>query len=146
MINYERRKIRFLVLDLKEQICELIQNSILNKQYNEEIVFDIPEKTITRIKEILHFNMIGYKCVITSHSIRHVKRGHPNDLSYICEIPTIIQKFDRVQKSITKDKKTNSTLISLEFYKKYKDNTVKLVKLKVHTDKRLELKTLFIEN
>jgi hypothetical protein len=129
MINYERRKIRFLVLDLKEQICELIQNSILNKQYNEEIVFDIPEKTITRIKEILH-----------------VKRGHPNDLSYICEIPTIIQKFDRVQKSITKDKKTNSTLISLEFYKKYKDNTVKLVKLKVHIDKRLELKTLFIEN
>lgn len=37
----------------------------------------------------------------------------------ICEIPIIIQKFDRVQKSITKDKKTNSTLISLEFYKKY---------------------------
>ncbi len=131
--------------EVKEQICELIQKSIQNKQYNSEILFDIPLKTVKRIKEILHFNMNEYKCVITSHSIRHVKKGHPNDLPYICEIPIIIQKFDRVQKSITKDKKTNSTLISLEFYKKYSNNTIKLVKLKINVDKRLELKTLFIE-
>lgn len=131
--------------EVKEQICELIQKSIQNKQYNSEIVFDIPLKTVKRIKEILHFKMNEYKCVITSHSIRHVKKGHPNDLPYICEIPIIIQKFDRVQKSITKDKKTNSTLISLEFYKKYSNNTIKLVKLKINVDKRLELKTLFIE-
>lgn len=131
--------------EVKEQICELIQKSIQNKQYNSEIVFDIPLKTVKRIKEILHFNMNEYKCVITSHSIRHVKKGHPNDLPYICEIPIIIQKFDRVQKSITKDKKTNSTLISLEFYKKYSNNTIKLVKLKINVDKILELKTLFIE-
>jgi len=133
------------VTEVKEQICELIQKSIQNKQYNSEILFDIPLKTVKRIKEILHFNMNEYKCVITSHSIRHVKKGHPNDLPYICEIPIIIQKFDRVQKSITKDKKTNSTLISLEFYKKYSNNTIKLVKLKINVDKRLELKTLFIE-
>lgn len=131
--------------EVKEQICELIQKSIQNKQYNSEILFDIPLKTVKRIKEILHFNMNEYKCVITSHSIRHVKKGHPNDLPYICEIPIIIQKFDRIQKSITKDKKTNSTLISLEFYKKYSNNTIKLVKLKINVDKRLELKTLFIE-
>ncbi len=131
--------------EVKEQICELIQKSIQNKQYNSEILFNIPLKTVKRIKEILHFNMNEYKCVITSHSIRHVKKGHPNDLPYICEIPIIIQKFDRVQKSITKDKKTNSTLISLEFYKKYSNNTIKLVKLKINVDKRLELKTLFIE-
>ena len=43
-------------------------------------------------------------------------KGHPNDLPYICEIPIIIQKFDRVQKVSLKIK-TNSTLISLEFYK-----------------------------
>ena len=131
--------------EVKEQICELIQKSIQNKQYNSEILFDIPLKTVKRIKEILHFNMNEYKCVITSHSIRHVKKGHPNDLPYICEIPIIIQKFDRVQKSITKDKKTNSTLISLEFYKKYSNNTIKLVKLKINVDKKLELKTLFVE-
>jgi hypothetical protein len=133
------------VTEIKEQICELVQKSIQDKQYNNEVLFDIPLKTVKRIKEILHFNMNEYKCVITSHSIRHVKKGHPNDLPYICEIPIIIQKFDRVQKSITKDKKTNSTLISLEFYKKYSNNTIKLVKLKINVDKRLELKTLFIE-
>ena len=131
--------------EIKEQICELVQKSIQDKQYNNEVLFDIPLKTVKRIKEILHFNMNEYKCVITSHSIRHVKKGYPNDLPYICEIPIIIQKFDRVQKSITKDKKTNSTLISLEFYKKYSNNTIKLVKLKINVDKRLELKTLFIE-
>ena len=131
--------------EIKEQICELVQKSIQDKQYNNEVVFDIPLKTVKRIKEILHFNMDEFKCVITSHSIRHVKKGHPNDLPYICEIPIIIQKFDRVQKSITKHIKTNSTLISLEFYKKYSNNTIKLVKLKINVDKRLELKTLFIE-
>lgn len=133
------------MIGLKEQICELIENSIQNKQCNDEVVFDIPLQTVKRIKEILHFNMDGYKCVITSHSIRHVRRRHVNDLSYICEIPIIIQKFDKVQKSITRDKKTNSTLVNLEFYKRYLNNTVKLVKLKIHVDKRLELKTLFIK-
>jgi len=132
------------VSELRDQICELIHNSIENKQYNEEIVFDIPVKTIKRLKGILHFNMNGYKCTISSHSIRHIKRGHPKDLSYICEIPIIIQDFDRVEKSITKDKKTGATLVSLEFYKKYSNGIVKLVKLKVHIKKRLELKTLFI--
>lgn len=43
--------------EVKEQICELMQKSIQNKQYNSEILFDIPLKTVKRIKEILHFNM-----------------------------------------------------------------------------------------
>ena len=33
-----------------------------------------------------------------------------------------------------------------EFYKKYSNDTVKLVKLKIHRDKRLELKTIFIKD
>ena len=120
--------------EINDEICELVQKSIQDKQYNNEVVFDIPFKTVKRIKEILHFNMDEFKCIITSHSIRHVKKGHPNDLPYICEIPIIIQKFDRVQKSITKDKKTNSTLISLEFNKKYSNNTIKLVKYRLSID------------
>ena len=130
--------------ELREQICELVRNSIENKQYNEEIVFDIPPKTVKRIQGILHFNMNSYKCTISSHSIRHIKRGHASELLYICEIPIIIQDFERIEKGITKDTKTGSTLISLEFYKKYQNGIIKLVKLKVHRVKRLELKTLFI--
>lgn len=40
---------------------------------------------------------------------------------------------------------TGSSLINLEFYKRYDNNTIKLVKLKIHTEKRLELKTIFIK-
>ena len=90
--------------------------------------------------------MLGYDCIIKSYDVRHVYKGHPEDIKYICEIPDIIQKFTKVTKSITKDKKTGSTLVNLEFYKKYGNNTVKLVKLKIHRDKRLELKTLFIQD
>lgn len=130
---------------LKELICIHVQKSISSKQFIEELSFDIPEKAVRRVKGILHFDMSGYKCIIRANDVRHVKKGHPNDVEYICEIPEIIQSFYSVKKNITKDFKTGSSLINLEFYKKYENNTVKLVKLKIHSDKRLELKTLFIE-
>ena len=134
------------MLELREQICEHINKSISNKQYTEELSFPIPEKTVKRIKAILHLNMQDYNCIIKSHDVRHVHKRHPNDVEYICEIPEIIQKFYKVNKSITKDNKTGSTLVNLEFYKKYENNIVKLVKLKIHSDKRLELKTIFIKD
>lgn len=55
----------------------------------------------------------------------------------------IVEDFSKVEKSITRDHKTGANLVSLEFYKSYKD---KRVKLKIHREKRLELKTLFIED
>lgn len=134
------------MLGLREEICIHVKNSISNKQYVDELLFPIPEKTVKRIQEILYLNMQDYKCIIKSHDIRHVYRGHPDDIEYICEIPDIIQKFHTVNKSITKDKKTGATLVNLEFYKKYSNDTVKLVKLKIHRDKRLELKTIFVKD
>jgi len=130
----------------KEEICDFVEKSILDKQYNDELLFLLPIKTIQRVKEILHFDLINYQGVISSHSVRHVKRGHPNEVNYICEIMEILQKFSKVQKSITRDPKTGASLISLEFYKKYDNETVKLVKLKVHREKRLELKTIFVKD
>ena len=130
----------------KEEICKFVEKSISNKQYNDELIFFLPIKTIKRVKEILYFDLTNYKGVISSHSIRHVKRGHPDDVLYICEIMEIIQKFSNVQKSIIRDHKTGASLVSLEFYKKYDNQTVKLVKLKIHREKRLELKTLFIKD
>ena len=130
----------------KEGICTFVKESITNKQYNDELLFALPDTTIRRVKEILHFDLSNYQGVISSHSIRHIKRGHPNDIVYICEILEIIQKFSKVQKSITRDHKTGASLVSLEFYKKYNNQTVKLVKLKIHREKRLELKTLFVKD
>jgi len=130
----------------KEEICDFVEKSILDKQYNDELLFLLPIKAIQRIKEILYFDLTNYQGVISSHSVRHVKRGHPNDVKYICEIMEILQKFSKVQKSITRDPKTGASLISLEFYKIYDSGTVKLVKLKVHREKRLELKTIFVKD
>ena len=130
----------------KEEICDFVEKSILDKQYNDELLFLLPLKAIQRVKEILYFDLTNYQGVISSHSVRHVKRGHPNEVNYICEIMEILQKFSKVQKSITRDPKTGASLISLEFYKKYDNETVKLVKLKVHREKRLELKTLFVKD
>ena len=131
---------------IKEKICAFIKKSMTDRQYNDELFFELPITTIQRIKEILYFDLTDYIGVISSHSVRHVKRGHPDDVEYICEIMEIIQKFSKVQKSITKDHKTGASLVSLEFYRKYENKTVKLVKLKIHREKRLELKTLFVKD
>ena len=130
----------------KEKICAFVENSISNRQYNDELLFEPPTTTIRRVKEILYFDLRDYKGVISSHSVRHIKRGHSDDIGYVCDIMEIIQKFSKVQKSITRDHKTGASLVSLEFYRKYENKTVKLVKLKVHRRKRLELKTLFVKD
>ena len=130
----------------KEIICDFVEESITDRQYNDELLFSLPTQTIQRVKEVLFLDLNGYLGVISSHSVRHIKRGHPNDLAYICEIMEILQKFSKVQKSITRDHKTGASLISLEFYRKYDNQTVKLVKLKIHREKKLELKTLFMKD
>ena len=120
--------------------------SSINGLYNDELIFSLPNITVQRVKEILYLDLNAYVGVISSHSVRHVKRGHPYDVVYICEILEILQKFSRVQKSITRDSKTGASLVSLEFYRKYTNQTVKLIKLKVHREKRLELKTIFMKD
>lgn len=130
---------------LRQLICTHVEKSIADKQFKEELAFALPLETIRRVKGILHFDMSGYICVIRANDVRHVKRRHPDDVAFICEVPEIIQHFHSVKKSITKDSNTGSSLINLEFYKKYDKKSVKLVKLKIHLEKRLELKTIFVE-
>lgn len=131
--------------ELRENICVHVELSLTNTQYNEELCFAVPPKTVKRLFQILHLNIEDYTCVIKSHDVRHVKKIHPEDIGYICEIPVIIQKFDRVEKSIVRCKKTGASLLNFAFEKRYDKNTVKLVKLRVLKDKRLELKTIFVK-
>jgi len=135
-----------MTLPSKDDICSFVKNSITDKQYNEKIIFTLPTKTITRVKEQLSLNMVNYKCSITSHAIRHIKKGHPNDLKYICEIINILEDFSKVQKSLIRCNKTGATLVHLEFYKTFEKDIVKLVKLKIHRNRILELKTLFVKD
>lgn len=128
----------------REEICVFIENSLSDKQYNDELSFRLSDNCINRINKKLYFIMVGYHCIITSHSIRHIQKKHSEDLKYICEISDILENFSKVEKSLTRCNKTGATLVSLEFYKKFDNDVVKLVKLKVHRTKRLELKTLFV--
>jgi hypothetical protein len=133
-------------LPTRDEICIFVENSISNKQYNEKIIFELPRITIERVKKKLPFNMIGYRCSISSHAVRHIKKGHPNDLKYICEVVDILENFSKVEKSLIRCNKTRGTLVHLVFYKKFEDNIVKLVKLKINKQKVLELKTLFVKD
>ncbi|MDP2894191.1 MAG: hypothetical protein Q8N78_07505 [Sulfurimonas sp.] len=133
------------MIELRKKICNHVDLSIADTQYNEELCFPIPTKTVKRLLQILHLNIEDYICVIKSHDVRHVKKIHPKDIGYICEIPIIIQKFDRVEKSIVRCKKTGTSLVNFAFEKRYDKNTVKLVKLRVLRDKKLELKTIFVK-
>ena len=89
-------------MDLRENICTHVENSISNKQFKEVLSFPIPKETVRRVKGILHFDMNGYECVIKSDDVRHVKKRHPDDVYYICEIPQIIQDFHSVKKVLQK--------------------------------------------
>ncbi|MBS4069076.1 MAG: hypothetical protein KGZ62_10795 [Sulfurimonas sp.] len=133
------------MIELREKICTHVELSLTDAQYNEELCFPIPQKTVKRLLQILHLNIDDYTCVIKSHDVRHVKKRHPKDVDYICEIPIIMQKFDRVEKSIVRCKKTGASLVNFAFEKKYNKNIVKLVKLRVLKDKKLELKTIFVK-
>ena len=73
---------------------------------------------IPKKKKKINFLKKNYVCIIKSHDVRHVKKRHPDDINYICEIPEIIENFYSVKKSITKDFKRGSSLINLEFCKK----------------------------
>ena len=97
---------------IEKEISELIKKSLSNTQYNSEIVFDISFETIDRIRKKIGIDMTGYKCVIKSNEIRHVYKRHPDDVLLICEIPNIIQKFQTVEKSITKDAQIKKPVIS----------------------------------
>ncbi len=130
----------------REEICTFVEKSILDKQYNDELSFPISDITIERVKKKLYLNLEGYMGIISSHSVRHVHKGHATDIEYICEILDIVKTFFKVEKSVTRDHKTGASLVSLAFYKKYNSDMVKLVKLKIHREKRLELKTLFIKD
>lgn len=77
----------------KEEICAFVEKSITDRQYNDTLLFLLPLKTIQRVKEILYFDLNTYQGMISSHSVRHVKRGHPDDVLYICEVMEIIQTF-----------------------------------------------------
>ncbi len=133
------------MIELEKNICTLVKNSLFNKQFVDSIFFPLPSRAIQEISKILYRSKLKeYQCEINSHDIRHSYKGHKDDIDYVCKIPEIIETFTKIAKSVTQHPKTKKTIVSIEFYKKYDNQEVKLVKMDLIKDKRLRLKTIFI--
>ena len=131
-------------MDLEKEIEELIKKSLESRQFVDSVFFYLPLNTQIELKKILFKNFDEYKCEINSHDIRHTNKNHSEDLKFITKIPDIIENFSEIKKSFVEDKKTKKPIYAIEFYKKYKDKTVKAVKIHLRKEKILRLKTLFI--
>jgi len=131
--------------NLREIICDEVKKSLFDTQYVNSVLFSLPMRARDEIIKIIYLAKIDeYICEINSHDIRHIHRGHGDDIEYICEIPKILSNFTKIEKSITNHPKTKKPIISIVFYSKYDDKTVKLVKVNLTKEKRLRLKTIFV--
>ena len=133
-------------MTLEEQIIELVEKSLGNKQFINSIYFTLPTRAQQELKKILFKDFSEYTCEINSHDIRHSNKKHEKDIVYISKIPDILENFTEVKKSFVEDEKTRKTIHAVEFYKKYQGSIVKVVKIHLRKDKKLRLKTIFIQD
>jgi len=130
----------------KELICDLMKVALSDKNSQDHITFPLHDKCIRRVKKCLNMNLDGYKCYIHCNDIRHVYNRHPEDHHYLCYVPDILKNFNSIEKENARDPRTGKAQLVYKFYKKYNGNLVKLVKMRVHKDKTINLKTLFVKD
>lgn len=130
-------------LTLEDKIAILIIKSLEDKKYVDSIYFNLPERAQIELKKILFKDFSGYICEINSHDIRHANKNHSEDINYITKIPDIVTNFNEIKKSFVEDKATNKPIHAVEFYKKYEDTQIKVVKIHLRKDKKLRMKTIF---
>ncbi len=123
-----------------EQFIEESLNSITTENTFE---INILEEACKAIKKHTNLNICTYKFIIQEEYIRHVRNRHKEDLNLLSKIPDILNYFNSVEKSITKNTQTNQNEVSLVFRKKFDDGIVRMVALRVMKGKILSFKTLF---
>lgn len=117
----------------------------LNSITNHNFEIEIDKTSITRIKKYTKLNVSEYKFIIEPSYIRHVQNRHEEDLPLLHKIPELINNFTSVEKSITRNRITGHNDVSLVFKKKYADETIRMVSLRLMRDKTLSFKTFFRE-
>ncbi len=147
--EYKKPIIRFesgksMSMSDSREILKKYADEALNSNTQREITLGMfSDNAIKRLVEDTGLNLKGYSSILSSSSIRHVKNRHPEDLDLIEEIPNILHNFDMAKKSLTRNKTSGKTDVSIEFYKKMDDGIVKVVELRNLNNKTLEFKTLF---
>jgi len=122
---------------------DFIHQSLNNSNYNEVFTIPLSDEVLQKISDLSGVNVKKYIFIIEAHSIRHIKNRHSEDLYLLDKIVDILQSFDRVQKSLTRNAQTGKTDISIVFEKRLGDGTVKMVALRIVRYKYLSLKTFF---
>lgn len=131
------------IAKLEIDICELVNLSLQNKQYSEQINFPLPQKTILSVKKKIYIDLVDFICVIHSDEIRHIKKEHGDEVYHICKIYYYLEKFAKIEKSTTRDKITGKNIPCLVFTKKTENKDIRMVKMNLSKDKILRLKTMF---
>lgn len=120
-----------------------IENSLNSNTCLNTFEISILEDACKAIKKHTNLNICSYKFVIQEEYVRHVRNRHEEDLDLLTKIPDILNYFNSVEKSITQNKQTKRNEVSLVFRKKFDDDIVRMVALRVMRGKILSLKTLF---
>ena len=134
-----------------ELFSNFIKNPLDNANFEKSFNFGkVSDENAQRLKMITNFkgqkqefDLKGYSFEIDANDIRHIKNNHPDDLDLLNNLYDIYHNFDKAQWDITKDKRTGKNIISISFFKEYKDGTAKAVEVRVNENKKLKLKTLF---
>ena len=127
----------------KKDLTDFINVSLISNSRDKIFTIDIFDTTVQTIKDTTKLNISKYKFIIQEEYIRHIKNRHIEDLPYLIEIPNILNNFDEVEKSITRNTQTGQNEVSLVFRKKLNNNKIQMVALRIMNNKILSLKTLF---
>lgn len=122
---------------------EFIDFALKSNSTTEVFELKIKEEACKSIKKHTKLNICTYKFIIQEDYIRHVKNNHEEDLYYLSKIPEILNSFNSVEKSLTRNTQTGQTDVSLVFKKKFDDGIIRMVALRIIRTKILSLKTLF---
>ena len=131
--------------EIKVKLCELVKESIKNRQLKESFTFKVSQKTIDKAWKQYYIDLRDYFCQINSDDIRHIEKEHPDDIEYICEIHYYLEKFLTIEKSFNKNNQTGKTIPCFVFRKVVDKEKIRIVKLNLSREKILKLKTLFKE-
>jgi len=129
--------------EIEVAICNLVHHSLENKKYSGEFIFGISEGTIDIAWKHYFIDLKKYSFKIHSDDIRHIYNEHREEVYHICKIHYYLERFQKIEKTTTRDRQTGKNIPCLTFTKQLKEKKVKIVKLNIRKAKILSLKTLY---
>lgn len=126
-------------MTLQDFIDEALCSTTRTKEYELKIT----PKASEIIKKHTRLNICKYKFIIKEEYVRHIRNGHEKDLDLLHKLPEILNDFSHVEKSITRNKQTGQTDVSLVFRKKFDEDITKMVALRIIKGQILSLRTFY---